>query len=66
LIKKFKLTRKQAQAVLETRLQQLTSLEVDKLKKKLKLKKLLKLLKKKLKKKLLKLNLQKRLKKLNQ
>ena len=33
LIKKFKLTRKQAQAVLETRLQQLTSLEVDKLKK---------------------------------
>ena len=33
LIKKFKLTRKQAQAVLETKLQQLTSLEVDKLKK---------------------------------
>jgi len=33
LIKKFKLTRKQAQAVLETKLQQLTSLEQDKLKK---------------------------------
>ncbi len=33
LIKKFKLTRKQAQAVLETKLQQLTSLEKDKLKK---------------------------------
>jgi DNA gyrase subunit A len=33
LIKKFKLTRKQAQAVLETKLQQLTSLERDKLKK---------------------------------
>jgi len=33
LIKKFKLSRKQAQAVLETKLQQLTSLEVDKLKK---------------------------------
>jgi len=33
LIKKFKLTKKQAQAVLETRLQQLTSLERDKLKK---------------------------------
>jgi DNA gyrase subunit A len=33
LIKKFKLTRKQAQAVLDTRLQQLTSLEQDKLKK---------------------------------
>ncbi len=33
LIKKFKLTRKQAQAVLETRLQQLTSLEQEKLKK---------------------------------
>ncbi len=33
LIKKFKLTRRQAQAVLETKLQQLTSLEVDKLKK---------------------------------
>ncbi|MBU0893815.1 MAG: DNA gyrase subunit A [Nanoarchaeota archaeon] len=33
LIKKFKLTRKQAQAVLETKLQQLTSLETDKLKK---------------------------------
>jgi DNA gyrase subunit A len=33
LVKKFKLTRKQAQAVLETRLQQLTSLEQDKLKK---------------------------------
>ena len=33
LVKKFTLTRKQAQAVLETRLQQLTSLEQDKLKK---------------------------------
>ena len=33
LIKKFKLTAKQAKAVLETRLQQLTSLEQDKLKK---------------------------------
>ncbi|HEA46511.1 MAG TPA: DNA gyrase subunit A [Candidatus Pacearchaeota archaeon] len=33
LVKKFKLTRKQAQAVLETKLQQLTSLEQDKLKK---------------------------------
>jgi len=33
LIKKFKLSRKQAQAVLETKLQQLTSLEQDKLKK---------------------------------
>ncbi len=33
LIKMFKLTRKQAQAVLDTRLQQLTSLEQDKLKK---------------------------------
>jgi DNA gyrase subunit A len=33
IVKKFKLTRKQAQAVLETRLQQLTSLEQDKLKK---------------------------------
>lgn len=33
LIKKFKLTKKQAQAVLDTRLQQLTSLEQDKLKK---------------------------------
>ena len=33
LVKKFELTRKQAQAVLETKLQQLTSLEVDKLKK---------------------------------
>jgi DNA gyrase subunit A len=33
LVKKFKLTRKQAQAVLETRLQQLTSLEREKLKK---------------------------------
>ncbi len=33
LISKFKLTRKQAQAVLDTKLQQLTSLEVDKLKK---------------------------------
>ena len=33
LVKKFKLTRKQAQAVLETKLQQLTSLERDKLKK---------------------------------
>lgn len=32
LVKKFKLTRKQAQAVLETRLQQLTSLEQEKLK----------------------------------
>jgi len=31
LIKKFKLTRKQAEAVLETKLQQLTSLELDKL-----------------------------------
>jgi len=33
LIKKFKLVRKQAEAVLETKLQQLTSLERDKLKK---------------------------------
>jgi DNA gyrase subunit A len=33
LIKKFDLSKKQAQAVLETKLQQLTSLEVDKLKK---------------------------------
>ncbi len=33
LIKKFNLTRKQSKAVLETRLQQLTSLEKDKLKK---------------------------------
>jgi len=33
LIKKFKLTKKQADAVLDTKLQQLTSLEVDKLKK---------------------------------
>jgi DNA gyrase subunit A len=33
LIKKFKLTRKQAQAILETKLQQLTSLEQEKLKK---------------------------------
>ncbi|MBI2045254.1 DNA gyrase subunit A [Candidatus Pacearchaeota archaeon] len=33
LISKFKLTKRQAQAVLETKLQQLTSLEVDKLKK---------------------------------
>jgi DNA gyrase subunit A len=33
LVNKFKLTRKQAQAVLETKLQQLTSLERDKLKK---------------------------------
>ncbi len=33
LISKFKLTKKQAQAVLETRLQQLTTLEQDKLKK---------------------------------
>jgi len=33
LIKKFKLTRKQAEAVLDTKLQQLTSLEQDKLKK---------------------------------
>ena len=33
LVQKFKLTRKQSEAVLETRLQQLTSLEVDKLKK---------------------------------
>ncbi len=33
LIKKYKLTKRQAQAVLETKLQQLTSLEVDKLKK---------------------------------
>ncbi|MCK4553055.1 DNA gyrase subunit A [Candidatus Pacearchaeota archaeon] len=33
LVQKFKLTRKQAEAVLETRLQQLTSMEVDKLKK---------------------------------
>jgi len=32
LIKKFKLTKRQAQAVLETKLQQLTSLEQDKLK----------------------------------
>ncbi len=33
LVLKFKLTRKQAEAVLETKLQQLTSMEVDKLKK---------------------------------
>ena len=33
LVKKFKLTRKQAQAILETKLQQLTSLEQEKLKK---------------------------------
>ena len=33
LIKKFKLTKRQAQAILETRLQQLTSLEQEKLKK---------------------------------
>ncbi|RLG11595.1 DNA gyrase subunit A [Candidatus Pacearchaeota archaeon] len=33
LIKKFKLSKRQAQAVLDTKLQQLTSLEVDKLKK---------------------------------
>lgn len=33
LIKKFSLTKRQAQAILETRLQQLTSLEQDKLKK---------------------------------
>jgi len=33
LVKKFKLSRKQAQAVLETKLQQLTSLEINKLKK---------------------------------
>ena len=33
LIKKFKLSRKQSQAILETKLQQLTSLEQDKLKK---------------------------------
>jgi len=33
LVKKFKLTRKQAEAVLETKLQQLTSMEVGKLKK---------------------------------
>lgn len=33
LVKKFRLTRKQAQAVLETKLQQLTALEQDKLKK---------------------------------
>ena len=33
LIKKYNLTKRQAQAVLETKLQQLTSLEVDKLKK---------------------------------
>ncbi len=33
LIKKFKLTKRQAQAVLDTKLQQLTSLEQDKLKK---------------------------------
>ena len=33
LVKKFKLTKKQAQAVLETKLQQLTSLEQNKLKK---------------------------------
>jgi len=32
-VQKFKLTRKQADAVLETKLQQLTSMEVDKLKK---------------------------------
>jgi len=33
LIKKFKLTERQAKAILETKLQQLTSMEVDKLKK---------------------------------
>ncbi|MFH1787734.1 MAG: DNA gyrase subunit A [archaeon] len=33
LISKFKLTRRQSEAILETKLQQLTSLEVDKLKK---------------------------------
>jgi DNA gyrase subunit A len=33
LITKFKLSKKQAQAILETKLQQLTSLEQDKLKK---------------------------------
>ncbi|MFH1608010.1 MAG: DNA gyrase subunit A [archaeon] len=33
LVQEFKLTKKQAEAVLETRLQQLTSMEVDKLKK---------------------------------
>ncbi len=33
LMKKFKLTKRQAQAVLDTKLQQLTSLELDKLKK---------------------------------
>ena len=33
LMKKFELSRKQAQAVLETKLQQLTSLEREKLKK---------------------------------
>ncbi len=33
LMKKFKLTKRQAQAVLDTRLQQLTALELDKLKK---------------------------------
>ncbi|MFW6282712.1 MAG: DNA gyrase subunit A [Minisyncoccales bacterium] len=33
LIKKFKLTKRQAQAILETKLQQLTSMEQDKLKK---------------------------------
>ncbi len=33
LISKYKLTKRQAQAILETKLQQLTSLEVDKLKK---------------------------------
>ncbi len=33
LMQKFKLTKKQAEAVLETKLQQLTSMEVDKLKK---------------------------------
>ncbi len=37
LIKSFKLTRKQAQAVLDTKLQQLTSLEADKLNKEFKL-----------------------------
>ncbi len=36
LIKKFKLTKRQAQAILETKLQQLTSLEQDKLKKEFK------------------------------
>ena len=36
LMKKFKLTKRQAQAVLDTKLQQLTSLELDKLKKEFK------------------------------